>query len=74
MSRYGILRRFTREVGITPHAYLIQHRVLVVRRALAAGAPLAEAALAAGFADQPHMTRAFARQTGLTPGRYRAPR
>lgn len=33
--------------------------------------PLAELALAAGFADQSHFTRAFKAHTGTTPGRYR---
>jgi AraC-like DNA-binding protein len=32
----------------------------------------AEAALIAGFADQSHMSRAFVRQFGVTPGRYQA--
>ena len=34
-------------------------------------APLASVAVAAGFADQSHFTRAFRRHTGLTPDRYR---
>jgi transcriptional regulator GlxA family with amidase domain len=32
---------------------------------------LASLALAAGFADQSHLTRAFKRHTGLTPQAYR---
>lgn len=72
VSRFQLLRGFAREVGITPHAYLVQRRVRVVRRLLAAGMPAAEAALSTGFADQSHMTRAFVRQFGITPGRYRA--
>ncbi|HIH2664745.1 TPA: helix-turn-helix domain-containing protein, partial [Burkholderia cenocepacia] len=28
------------------------------------------AAAEAGFADQSHLTRAFARQFGITPGRF----
>jgi AraC family transcriptional regulator len=32
---------------------------------------LAAIALAAGFADQSHFTRAFRRHTGITPGRFR---
>ena len=72
LGRYQILRRFAREVGTTPHGYLMQHRVKLARRAIAAGSPLADAALASGFADQSHMTRAFARQLGVSPGNYRA--
>ena len=71
LSRYQILRHFSAEVGATPHAYLVQHRVKIARRAIAVGASLADAALSAGFADQSHMTRAFARQIGISPGRYR---
>jgi AraC family transcriptional regulator len=32
---------------------------------------LSDVALGAGFSDQSHLTRAFKRHTGLTPGRYR---
>ncbi len=71
VSRYQLLRGFARTLGITPHAYLLQRRVLEARRLIAAGHSLSQAALEAGFADQSHMTRAFVRQLGLTPGRYR---
>jgi AraC family transcriptional regulator len=33
--------------------------------------PLAEAAVATGFADQSHMTNVFRRVTGSTPGALR---
>ena len=72
VSRFQLLRGFAREVGVTPHAYLIQRRVRLARRHLADGQTPAEAALRSGFADQSHMTRAFARQLGVTPGHYRA--
>jgi AraC-like DNA-binding protein len=72
VSRFQLLRGFVREVGATPHAYLIQRRVGLVRELLAAGQSPAQAALRAGFADQSHMTRAFVRQFGITPGRYRS--
>jgi AraC-like DNA-binding protein len=72
VSRFQLLRGFARDVGTTPHAYLVQRRVRLARRLLAAGRPPAEAALQVGFADQSHMTRAFVRQFGITPGRYRA--
>lgn len=72
VSRSQLLRGFARAVGITPHAYLIQRRVRMAQFWLAAGQSPADAAMSAGFADQSHMTRAFVRQFGITPGRYRA--
>jgi AraC-like DNA-binding protein len=71
-SRFQLLRGFAREVGTTPHAYQVQRRLRLVRRMLAAGRSPADAATLAGFSDQSHMTRAFARHFGITPGRYRA--
>lgn len=38
---------------------------------LASAHGLAEIGFACGFADQPHFTREFARQVGMTPARYR---
>jgi len=72
VSRFQLLRGFARAVGVTPHAYLLQQRVRLARRLLAAGRRPAEAAVEAGFADQSHLTRAFYRQLGVTPARYRA--
>jgi AraC-like DNA-binding protein len=71
---FQLLRAFVREVGATPHAYLVQRRVHLAHRLLAGGRPIVEAALDAGFADQSHLTRAFVRQFGVTPGRYVAAR
>lgn len=72
VSRFQLLRGFFRETRATPHAYLVQLRVRMARRFLAAGKSPVEAALLAGFADQSHLTRAFVRQFGITPGRYQA--
>jgi len=72
VSRFQLLRGFSREIGITPHAYLMQRRVLLAQRFLAAGQTPVEAALQSGFSDQSHMTRTFVRQVGVTPGCYRA--
>jgi AraC-like DNA-binding protein len=70
LSRYQLLRAFTRAFGLPPHAYLLQRRVALARRLLKTGVPPAEVAVAAGFSDQSHLTRCFARQYALTPGRY----
>jgi len=72
VSRFQLLRGFAREVGITPHAYLVQRRVCLARQLLAKGTTPVQAAMQAGFADQSHMTRAFVCQVGITPSRYQA--
>jgi AraC-like DNA-binding protein len=72
VSRFQLLRGFARQVGITPHAYLVQRRVRLARQLLANGQTAVQAAIQAGFADQSHMTRVFVRQLGITPSRYRA--
>lgn len=70
-GRYQLLRCFARVHGLPPHAWLLQQRAERARQLIAAGAVLADAALAAGFADQSHMTRVFVRQFGYTPGAWR---
>jgi AraC-like DNA-binding protein len=70
ISRFQAIRAFRKETGLTPHAYLIQRRIDLVRSMISQGDSLAAAAAAAGFADQSHMTRAFRMKYGLTPGAY----
>ncbi|MDB4906239.1 MAG: bacterial regulatory helix-turn-helix, AraC family protein [Gemmatimonadetes bacterium] len=70
LSRYQLLRAFARELGVTPHAYILQRRIELARQLLCARCGIAEAAVRAGFHDQPHLTRCFVRQFGVTPGRY----
>jgi AraC-like DNA-binding protein len=70
LSRFQALRGFAKLTGMTPHAYLVQRRLDVARSMIAHGAQLAEAAVASGFSDQSHLTRAFARRYGVTPGAF----
>lgn len=72
LSRHQLIRAFRKEVGLTPHAYLVDRRVVAARRHLGLGERPADVAAAVGFADQAHLTRAFKARLGITPGRYRA--
>ena len=70
LSKYHFLRVFSREMGLTPHAYLLQRRIARSRTVLASGGSLAAAARAGGFTDQSHFTKCFRRLVGVTPGEY----
>ncbi len=67
---------FRRHLGRSLGQYRRELQVEFVRQHLRdprlAGEPLAEIALAAGFADQAHCTRVFKAVTGWTPARFRA--
>ncbi len=70
LGKFQLLRRFRQAHGLTPHAWLLQHRAERARVLVGRGVPLSAAAAAAGFADQSHMTRVFGRQFGYTPGAW----
>jgi len=69
-NKFVLLRRFKRQLGITPHAYAVARRLDHARELLARGVHVAEVAARLGFTDQAHFTRAFGRNVGLTPARY----
>jgi AraC-like DNA-binding protein len=64
------VRGFAKFTGLTPHAYIVQRRLDAARAMIAAGATLANAAVACGFADQSHFNRTFIARYGVTPGTY----
>ncbi len=71
LSKYHLLRAFTKEMGITPYSYLETIRIDRAKTLLRQGVPSAEVALASGFSDQSHFTNVFKRFIGITPGQYR---
>ncbi|MGO1748780.1 MAG: AraC family transcriptional regulator [Marinobacter sp.] len=68
-----LVRVFRKHFGMTPHAYQINRRVQLGQKAIRQGAPIADAAIAAGFFDQPHFQRVFKRLVAATPGQYVRP-
>lgn len=69
-SKPHMIRCFTNEFGVSPHAYVVASRIEAARPRLLNGEPLAEVATAVGFYDQAHFTRHFKRHTSVTPGRF----
>ena len=70
VSKYHFIRLFRRQMGMTPHQYIINARVNRARHALALGMPIDEAASLFGFSDQSHLNRRFKLVYGLTPYQY----
>jgi len=71
IDRFTLARQFRALYGTSPHRYLVQRRLSRARAMIIAGAALAEAAIASGFADQSHLTRHFVKTYGMPPGRFR---
>lgn len=63
---------FRQHLHTTPAAFLARERVAAACVALAEGAAVTESAYAAGFESLSAFHLNFRRQTGLTPGEYRA--
>jgi transcriptional regulator GlxA family with amidase domain len=71
LSPYHFIRVFSKQTGMTPHAWLMQLRVRKAVALLNQDVPIAETALQTGFSDQSHLNRLFKRYLGYTPGQLR---
>ncbi len=72
LSRAAFARRFAGSVGVPPLAYPTWWRMTVAGRALRAGdAPLRVVAHQAGYTSEFAFAKAFKREFGVAPGRYR---
>jgi AraC-like DNA-binding protein len=69
-SRWALYRSFREFFGFAPSEYQRDQRMRAARAQLRAGVTPADAAVAAGFADQAHLTRWFRRTYGVTPSAY----
>jgi AraC-like DNA-binding protein len=65
-------RAFRQSTGHPPHRWLLRHRIDIAKSLMEdRRQPLSQIALATGFVDQSHFTRAFAGQVGISPGAWR---
>ncbi|TYQ23945.1 AraC family transcriptional regulator [Pseudanabaena sp. UWO310] len=69
-SPFHLSRVFCQAVGLPPHLYLIQVRVLKAKKLLSQGLAIAQVAQDVGFAHQSHLYRHFKKFVGITPKQY----
>lgn len=72
LDRFTLARHFRSAFGTSPHRFQVGQRLMRAQAMIAEGVALSEAAAAAGFADQSHLTRHFSARFGVTPGRWAA--
>jgi AraC family transcriptional regulator len=73
LSPYHFARSFRTTTGMTPHAFVTEHRLMVARdRLLRGDASVTAIALSVGFSNVSHFRRLFRRRYGLAPAGLRA--
>ncbi|AET67905.1 DNA-binding domain-containing protein, AraC-type [Desulfosporosinus orientis DSM 765] len=70
LSKYYLLRSFTKQKGISPYSYLETIRIDKAKKLLEQGVLPIDVALQTGFTDQSHFSNFFKKFIGLTPKQY----
>jgi AraC family transcriptional regulator len=71
-SRSHFLRVFHATTGLTPHLYVLKRRIERAKQLLEQrDHSIAEIVYKCGFSNQAHLTMAFRKEYGVTPGEYR---
>lgn len=70
VSKEHLVRSFTADFGLPPHAYQINARVERAKQMLLLGVTISDVAVSLGFHDQSHFTRHFRRIVGVPPGHF----
>lgn len=71
VTRFQVIRDFRKLVGLTPAAFIRDRKLRRANLLIQQGSSLADAAFAAGFSDQSHLSRIFRAAHGMTPGMFR---
>lgn len=71
ISKYYLIRKFKKSVGLTPHQFQIQNKVRHSQNLIEKGEELIEISNQMGFYDQSHFNKSFNKIVGLTPREYK---
>ena len=67
LSKFHFLRLFKKDIGLTPHAFIVNERLNRANFLIQNGLSICEASIQVGFNDQSHFTRNFKKYFGYTP-------
>lgn len=70
LDKFHLCRAFRAQVGMPPHTYLTQLRVMHAKELLASGKKPKDIAPLVGLYDQSQLNRHFRRIVGMTPGQF----
>lgn len=70
LSKYYLLRSFTKQKGISPYSFLETIRIDKAKKMLEQGTLPIDVAFQTGFSDQSHFSNFFKKFIGLTPKQY----
>ena len=70
VSKYYLIKKFKRSVGMTPHQFCIQNRIRKAQSLLDAEQVICGVAAEMGFYDQSHFDKAFQKIVGISPSEY----
>ena len=71
ISKYHFIRKFKKEMGLTPHKFHIQNKIRKAKKMLNEGYSIIETAMYSGFYDESHLIRNFKNSINLTPSEYK---
>lgn len=70
VSKYYLIKKFKRSVGMTPHQFHIQNRIRKSQGLLDEEKTVSRIATEMGFYDQSHFDKAFQKIVGISPSEY----
>ena len=71
ISSTSLTQQFNKELGITPHRFILSIKILKAKELLKDGEDITKVAQDIGFCDQSHLNRVFKKYEDITPYEYK---
>jgi AraC-like DNA-binding protein len=69
LSESALFRLFKKELGISPHRYITERRLIEANKLISEGYPATAAASSSGFSDYSAFYKAYFKKFGVPPSR-----